>query len=92
MKALSELLKTVGDYEAQITISEILLRLVTSPAWAHEIFADKGLSETFFAISKQNFESDVRTFINELNRNCGEAAKVWTYPCIAAEVICFWDN
>jgi len=87
LSQVSELLRTVGDYEAQVLIAELLLRAAASPAILEQVFAyDPDLSRIFGTISKFNFEADARNFINELNKRCGENAKVWTYPCITAEV------
>lgn len=86
MKKVASLLTTVGDYDAQIVITEFLLRIVTSQDCADEVICDRSMAQMFFSISKQTFETDARNYINELNRRCGEDAKVWTYPCITVEV------
>ena len=55
------------------------------PSWL-TIFSRPELGRAFVSISRGEFEIDARVFINVLNKSLGERTKVWTLPCLKAEV------
>ena len=89
MRLVAQLLDKIGDFEAQIIIIELLVRVASNPHLSHDFFGAGNVAvfRMFNAITKENFEAEARSFINYLNRKLGAEAKVWTIPCIAAKVI-----
>ena len=83
----SKLLDSVGDFEVQISLLEFLFRISSSTELAHNLFSSRPeLGRAFVSISRGEFEIDARVFINVLNKSLGERTKVWTLPCLKAEV------
>lgn len=75
----------IGDYEMQVAISEALCRM--TPKKLREDFAGKWFSFRSFAsaftlICDKDFETDCRTFLNELNSYFGNSRRVFSLPCI----------
>ena len=71
----------------QISLLEFLFRVSSSTELAHNLFPSRPeLGRAFVSISRGEFEIDARVFINLLNKSLGERKKVWTLPCIKAEV------
>jgi hypothetical protein len=81
-------MKVVGDFEAQILMTELLVRLVSNPGWLPNLFdSNDDLTEQFGDITKDKFECKARTFIFAMNESLGDAAKVWSFGCITAKVL-----
>ena len=71
----------------QISLLEFLFRISSSTELAHNLFSSRPeLGRAFVSISRGEFEIDARVFINVLNKSLGERTKVWTLPCLKAEV------
>uniref|UniRef100_A0A671REQ6 Synaptonemal complex protein 2-like n=2 Tax=Sinocyclocheilus anshuiensis TaxID=1608454 RepID=A0A671REQ6_9TELE len=75
------------DYEMQVAISEALCRM--TPRKLREDFAGKwfrfrSFASAFTSIRDKDFETDCRTFLNELNSYFGNSRRVFSFPCIQA--------
>ncbi|XP_058621196.1 synaptonemal complex protein 2-like isoform X3 [Onychostoma macrolepis] len=87
LENLAKALTDIGDYEMQVAISEALCRM--TPRKLREDFADKWFSfrsfaSAFTSIRDKDFETDCRTFLNELNSYFGNSRRVFSFPCIQA--------
>ncbi|XP_077100428.1 synaptonemal complex protein 2-like [Siphateles boraxobius] len=87
LEDLAKTLTDIGDYEMQVAISEALCRM--TPKKLREDFAGKWFSFRSFAsdftsIRDKDFETDCRTFLNELNSYFGNSRRVFSFPCIQA--------
>ncbi|XP_016297332.1 synaptonemal complex protein 2-like [Sinocyclocheilus anshuiensis] len=71
----------------QVAISEALCRM--TPRKLREDFAGKwfrfrSFASAFTSIRDKDFETDCRTFLNELNSYFGNSRRVFSFPCIQA--------
>ncbi|KAG1953743.1 synaptonemal complex protein [Pimephales promelas] len=87
LEDLAKALTDIGDYEMQVAISEALCRM--TPRKLREHFAGKWFSfrsfaSAFTSIRDKDFETDCRTFLNELNSYFGNSRRVFSFPCIQA--------
>ncbi|KAK7118146.1 hypothetical protein R3I94_021848 [Phoxinus phoxinus] len=87
LEDLAKSLTDIGDYEMQVAISEALCRM--TPRKLREDFAGKWFSfrsfaSAFTSIRDKDFETDCRTFLNELNSYFGNSRRVFSFPCIQA--------
>ncbi|KAK9953513.1 hypothetical protein ABG768_017500 [Culter alburnus] len=87
LEDLAKALTDIGDYEMQVAISEALCRM--TPKKLREDFAGKWFSfrsfaSAFTSIRDKDFETDCRTFLNELNCYFGNSRRVFSFPCIQA--------
>ncbi|XP_056090710.1 synaptonemal complex protein 2-like [Rhinichthys klamathensis goyatoka] len=87
LEDLAKALTDIGDYEMQVAISEALCRM--TPRKLREDFAGKWFSfrsfaSAFTSIRDKDFETDCRTFLNELNSYFGNSRRVFSFPCIQA--------
>ncbi|XP_051737825.1 synaptonemal complex protein 2-like isoform X2 [Ctenopharyngodon idella] len=87
LEDLAKALTDIGDYEMQVAISEALCRM--TPKKLREDFAGKWFSfrsfaSAFTSIRDKDFETDCRTFLNELNSYFGNSRRVFSFPCIQA--------
>ncbi|XP_056593648.1 synaptonemal complex protein 2-like [Triplophysa dalaica] len=85
LEDLAKALIDIGDYEMQVAISEALCRM--TPKKLREDFAGKWFSfrsfaSAFTSIRDKDFETDCRTFLNELNSYFGNSRRVFSFPCI----------
>ncbi|XP_051538997.1 synaptonemal complex protein 2-like isoform X2 [Myxocyprinus asiaticus] len=85
LEDLAKALIDIGDYEMQVAISEALCRM--TPKKLREDFAGKWFSfrsfaSAFTSICDKDFETDCRTFLNELNSYFGNSRRVFSFPCI----------
>ncbi|XP_073669183.1 synaptonemal complex protein 2-like [Paramisgurnus dabryanus] len=85
LENLAKALTDIGDYEMQVAISEALCRM--TPKKLREDFAGKWFSfrsfaSAFTSICDKDFETDCRTFLNELNSYFGKSRRVFSFPCI----------
>ncbi|XP_051969884.1 synaptonemal complex protein 2-like [Xyrauchen texanus] len=85
LEDLAKALIDIGDYEMQVAISEALCRM--TPKKMREDFAGKWFSfrsfaSAFTSICDKDFETDCRTFLNELNSYFGNSRRVFSFPCI----------
>ena len=89
LRATAKLLETIGDFEAQMVITELLVRLASNPHLTPNFFGDGHDVHfmMFTAITKDNFEVEARNFINYVNQQLGDEAQVWTVGCFSAKVI-----
>jgi hypothetical protein len=85
-------MREIGDFEAQISLLEVLVRIVIGGGSDSVLLFEPELSRMFFAISKSDFEPDARIFINQINKMCGADAKVITFGCVKAEVSIVLSN
>ncbi|KAL1248895.1 hypothetical protein QQF64_022213 [Cirrhinus molitorella] len=87
LEDLAKALTDIGDYEMQVAISEALCRM--TPRKLREDFAGKwfnfrSFASAFTSIRDKDFETDCRTFLNELNSYFGISRRVFSFPCIQA--------
>uniref|UniRef100_A0A8C1T9Z7 Synaptonemal complex protein 2-like n=1 Tax=Cyprinus carpio TaxID=7962 RepID=A0A8C1T9Z7_CYPCA len=87
LEDLAKALTDIGDYEMQVAISEALCRM--TPRKLREDFAGKwfrfrSFASAFTSIRDKDFETDCRTFLNELNSYFGNSRRVFSFPCIQA--------
>ncbi|XP_043082152.1 synaptonemal complex protein 2-like isoform X4 [Puntigrus tetrazona] len=87
LEDLAKALSDIGDYEMQVAISEALCRM--TPRKLREDFAGKwfhfrSFASAFTSIRDKDFETDCRTFLNELNSYFGNSRRVFSFPCIQA--------
>ncbi|XP_057179397.1 synaptonemal complex protein 2-like [Triplophysa rosa] len=85
LEDLAKALIDIGDYEMQVAISEALCRM--TPKKLREDFAGKWFSfrsfaSAFTSIHDKDFETDCRTFLNELNSYFENSRRVFSFPCI----------
>ncbi|XP_016398079.1 synaptonemal complex protein 2-like isoform X2 [Sinocyclocheilus rhinocerous] len=87
LEDLAKALTDIGDYEMQVAISEALCRM--TPRKLREDFSGKwfrfrSFASAFTSIRDKDFETDCRTFLNELNSYFGNSRRVFSFPCIQA--------
>ncbi|XP_026121038.1 synaptonemal complex protein 2-like isoform X2 [Carassius auratus] len=87
LEDLAKALTDIGDYEMQVAISEALCRM--TPRKLREDFAGKwfrfrSFASAFTSIRDKDFETDCRTFLNELNGYFGNSRRVFSFPCVQA--------
>ncbi|XP_069576290.1 synaptonemal complex protein 2-like [Brachyistius frenatus] len=78
---------TVGDYELQVSLLEVLCRLTPRrdrELRANQWFSSCDISNTFCQIRDADFEVDCRRFLNCVNCNHGDQRRVYTFPCLRA--------
>ncbi|XP_023123607.2 synaptonemal complex protein 2-like isoform X2 [Amphiprion ocellaris] len=78
---------TVGDYELQASLSEVLCRLTPRrerQQRANQWFSNRDISDAFCDIRDAEFEVDCRRFLNFVNCYHGDQRRVYTFPCLRA--------
>lgn len=87
---LVDMLSVCGDYEYQEAIMEIIFRMCSPQQiekYTSALFPeDKQLQQTFLRITRNNFESDIRLFLNRIN---SKSLKIFT---ILSRAILFNDK
>ncbi|KAK6179561.1 hypothetical protein SNE40_011890 [Patella caerulea] len=89
LKQLFNLILYVGDYEFQVGAIECFFRLIPRKVRnliCQQIITDPRHLATFLLIKDSNFETDCRTFLNNLNSSLGERKRVMSIPCISVQL------
>ncbi|XP_073796034.1 synaptonemal complex protein 2-like isoform X3 [Danio rerio] len=87
LEDLAKVLTDIGDYEMQVAISEALCRMTPRKLrgdFAGKWFNFRSFASAFTSIRDKDFETDCRTFLNELNSYFGGSSRVFSFPCIQA--------
>ncbi|XP_061122372.1 synaptonemal complex protein 2-like [Syngnathus typhle] len=87
MPTVAATIRTIGDYELQVSLSEALCRMIPREERvqrANEWFSCSDIAGAFCLITSADFETDCRRFLNFVNRGQGNYRRVWTFPCMGA--------
>ncbi|XP_049604872.1 synaptonemal complex protein 2-like isoform X3 [Syngnathus scovelli] len=87
MPTVAATIRTIGDYELQVSLSEALCRMTPREERAqraNEWFSCSDIAGAFSRITSADFETDCRRFLNFVNRGQGNYRRVWTFPCMGA--------
>ncbi|XP_071964225.1 uncharacterized protein [Antedon mediterranea] len=86
LKQLNQFLVIAGDFEMQMSLIELMVRLVRKserPFYAKKWFPQHHLALKFLEIKESCFDEDCRKFLNILNESAGRERSVYSY--VAAE-------
>ncbi|KAM4544090.1 synaptonemal complex protein 2-like [Fundulus diaphanus] len=78
---------TVGDYEMQVSLVEVLCRLTPRrerEQRANQWFSNRNVGAAFCDIRDADFEVDSRRFLNFLNCYHSGQRRVYSFPCLQA--------
>ncbi|XP_035981559.1 synaptonemal complex protein 2-like isoform X2 [Fundulus heteroclitus] len=78
---------TVGDYEMQVSLVEVLCRLTPRrerQQRANQWFSNRNVGAAFCDIRDADFEVDSRRFLNFLNCCHSGQRRVYSFPCLQA--------
>ncbi|XP_037136361.1 synaptonemal complex protein 2-like [Syngnathus acus] len=87
MPTVASTIRTIGDYELQVSLSEALCRMIPREERVQRVnewFSCSDIAGAFCLITSADFETDCRRFLNFVNRGQGNYRRVWTFPCMGA--------
>ncbi|KAJ8010598.1 hypothetical protein DPEC_G00076730 [Dallia pectoralis] len=85
LEQFAKVILNVGDFDMQVALTEALCRMTMKKSreeMANKWFANPVFAAGFNAIKDKEFETDCRTFLNDLNGYFGEERRVFTFPCL----------
>ncbi|XP_034284911.2 synaptonemal complex protein 2-like [Pantherophis guttatus] len=87
MKELVKTVQDIGDYDIQVAFVEALFRMMLKKCrdeMVHSWFEDQYVTKVFREIKDEDFETDSRKLLNELNERLGDKRRIYSIPCKAA--------
>ncbi|XP_074867811.1 synaptonemal complex protein 2 isoform X2 [Carettochelys insculpta] len=89
MNDLAKRILDAGDYDLQVAITEALCRMTSEKQrgeLARQWFSMEFVTNAFKGIKDSEFETDCRKFLNQVNGMLGDKRRVFTYPCLSANL------
>ncbi|XP_044311095.1 synaptonemal complex protein 2 [Varanus komodoensis] len=89
MNDMGKRILDAGDYDLQVAITEALCRMTSEKQrgeLASQWFSMEFVTDAFKGIKDFEFETDCRKFLNKVNGMLGDKRRVFTYPCLSANL------